>query len=143
MIILLNTLYNYVIRMKHRLLDLLACPLDKSWPLELEIIKEEKEQQEIPLPIANKSTNVICNFYCNFKKFVLVTILKDGSEEIKSIEEITKHVTLEDCKDCFQIEILIGNLYCSEKKEEHIYEIKEGIPIMLSQEQIEELYGKK
>jgi uncharacterized protein YbaR (Trm112 family) len=128
--------------MKHRLMDLLACPLDKSWPLKLEIIEEETEEQEISLPIENKFTDVICNFYCNFKKFNLVNTQEDGSEEIKSKEEIAQHVTLNDCKSCFQIEIQSGKLYCS-AKEEHIYEIKEGIPIMLSQDQIEELYGKK
>jgi uncharacterized protein YbaR (Trm112 family) len=70
-------------------------------------------------------------------------MLEDEGEEVKSKEEIEKHVTLKDCKNCFQIEIQSGKLFCSEKKDEHIYEIKEGIPIMLSKEQIEELYGKK
>ena len=129
--------------MKHRLMDLLACPLDKSWPMELEIFEKETEQEEIPLPIENKLTGVICNFYCNFKKFTLVNLLEDESEETKTKEEIKKHVTMKDCKNCFQIEIQGGKLYCSEEREKHIYDVKEGIPIMLSQDQIEELYGKK
>ena len=129
--------------MKHRLMDLLACPIDKSWPLELEIIEEERNQEDIPIPIANKNTNVICGFYCNFKKFVLVELSEDGDEITKSKEDIGKQVTLEDCKNCFQIEIQSGKLYCSEAKYKHVYEIKEGIPIMLSQDQIEELYGRK
>ncbi|MCG3221933.1 MAG: hypothetical protein H7641_11190 [Candidatus Heimdallarchaeota archaeon] len=129
--------------MKHRLMDLLACPLDKSWPLKLEILEEEMEKEEIPLPIENKFTNVICSFYCNFKKFILVNLLEDESEETKTKEEIERHVTLKDCKNCFQIEIQSGKLYCSEEKDKHIYEIKEGIPIMLSKDQIEELHGKK
>jgi uncharacterized protein YbaR (Trm112 family) len=128
--------------MKHRLMDLLACPLDKSWPLELEVLEEEKESDEISLPIENKYTKVICNYYCNYKKFLLVETSEDGDEKIKNPEEIEKNVTLKDCKDCFQIEIQNGKLYCSKEKT-HVYEIKEGIPIMLSQDQIEEIYGKK
>jgi len=127
--------------MKHRLMDLLACPLDKKWPLKLEIIEEEKESEEIPLPEENPQTKVICNYYCNFKNVLLVEISKDGSEEIKTSDEIAKTVTLNDCKNCFQIEIEKGTLYCPDSDESHSYNIKEGIPIMLTPEQIEEIYG--
>ena len=122
-------------------MDLLACPLDKSWPLELEI-HEEEETGKIRLPIENKYTKVICNYYCNFKKFLLVEISENGDEKIKNQKEIEKNVTLKDCDKCFQIEIQRGTLYCSKEKT-HVYDIKEGIPIMLSQDQIEEIYGKK
>ncbi len=127
--------------MKHRLMDLLACPLDKKWPLKLEIIEEKKEIEEILLPVENPQTKVICNYYCNFKNALLVKISKDGSEEIKASDEIAKSVTLDDCKECFQIEIQKGTLHCPNSEKSHSYNIKEGIPIMLTPEQIKEIYG--
>ena len=127
--------------MKHRLMDLLACPLDKKWPLKLEIIEEEKETEEIPLPAENPQTKVICNYFCNFKNILLVNTKEDGSEEVKTSEEIAKTVSLSDCKECFQIEIQKGILHCPDENKSHSYNIKEGIPIMLTPEQIKEIYG--
>lgn len=129
------------IKMKHRLMDLLACPLEKAWPLKLEILEEEIESEIIPIPEENQQTKVICNFYCNYKQYYLVNI--DGeNEEVKLLNEISKNVTLDDCQECFQIEILEGKLFCS-KDESHSYDIKEGIPVMLTEEQIKQIYGKR
>jgi uncharacterized protein YbaR (Trm112 family) len=129
--------------MKHRLMDLLACPIDKSWPLKIEIEEEEIESETIPIPLENAQTNVICNYFCNFKQYFLVNINEDSSEIVKNIEEIKGNVTINDCKECFQIEIQKGKIYCSKDEANHVYNIKEGIPIMLTSEQIEELYGRK
>ncbi|MCG3215150.1 MAG: hypothetical protein KAS63_00385 [Candidatus Heimdallarchaeota archaeon] len=129
--------------MKHRLMDLLACPVDKEWPLKLEIIEVERESEEVPLPLENTLTKVICNYYCNYKQFTLVNIGEDGSEELKSADEIDKVVNLNDCKDCFQIEIKSGKLQCINKEETHLYNIKDSIPIMLTPEQIEKIYGNR
>lgn len=128
--------------MKHRLMDLLACPIDKSWPLELEIEEEVEETESISLPLKNPKTGVICGFYCNYKKYMLVKTDNQGEEITKSQEEIGKTVTLDDCKKCFQIEIQSGKIQCI-SDENHKYAIKEGIPVMLSQEKIEEIYGKR
>lgn len=128
--------------MKYRLMDLLACPLDKDWPLKLEIIEQEKEIEPISPPNVNSKTGVVCNFYCYFKKFYLVSVNDEGVEVEKSLDSISKNVTVEDCKECFQIEIQKGRLACS-KENNHVYEIKEGIPVMLTSEQLEEIYGKK
>lgn len=128
--------------MKHRLMDLLACPIDKSWPLELRIEEEIGESETISLPIENPKTGVICGFYCNYKKYMLITIDSQGNEVTKEQEEIRTTVTLNDCKKCFQIEIQSGEILCKES-ENHTYRIKEGIPVMLSQEKIEEIYGKR
>ena len=128
--------------MKHRLMDLLACPIDKSWPLELEILEESKEEDTISLPLENPNTGVICGFYCNFKQYMLVTTNDQGEEETKDLKTIQEHVNLEDCKECFQIDIQVGRIYCK-KNRTHEYEIKESIPIMLSKEKIEEIYGKR
>ncbi|MCE7741637.1 MAG: hypothetical protein GOP50_04200 [Candidatus Heimdallarchaeota archaeon] len=128
--------------MKHRLMDLLACPIDKSWPLKLEITQEVKEDEIISLPLENPDTGVICGFFCNFKQFMLVTVDGKGEEAAKSITQIKEYVNLDDCKQCFQIDILNGKIFCSEDKN-HEYAIKEGIPVMLSKEKIEEIYGKR
>ena len=92
------------------------------------------------MPTANEKTGVICQYYCAYKKFFFVTNPNSDSEVTKSLEEISKHVTLNDCKECFKIEIITGKLLCKANKE-HNYEIKEGIPIMLTKEQKKELYG--
>ncbi|MBY8999969.1 MAG: Trm112 family protein [Candidatus Heimdallarchaeota archaeon] len=128
--------------MKYRLMDLLACPLDKDWPLKLEIMAKEKEPENISIPNVNSKTEVVCNFYCGYKDFFLVEIQDDGTEIEKSVETISKNVVVADCKECFQIEIQKGRLLCS-KDNNHIYEIKESIPVMLTSEQIQEIYGKK
>ena len=123
-------------------MDLLACPTDKSWPLKLKIIEEAIEEETISLPSANPDTGVICRFYCNFKQFMLITVDDKGEELIKSLPTIKEQVSLEDCKNCFQIDIQKGEIHCTEDST-HIYEIKEGIPVMLSKEKIEEIYGKR
>ena len=123
-------------------MDLLACPLDKDWPLKLEITEQDTEVEPISLPGVNTKTGVVCNFYCYFKKFYLIDVNDDGVEVEKSLEIISKSITVENCKECFQIEIQKGRLLCS-KDNDHIYEIKEGIPVMLTSEQLEEIYGKK
>ncbi|MHA1116286.1 MAG: Trm112 family protein [Candidatus Heimdallarchaeaceae archaeon] len=127
--------------MKHRLLDLLACPVEKGWPLKLKIQNEEPEEEELDIPVVCDETQVVCKYYCNFKNYLLV--VDSGSEErFKPIDEIKKHVTVEDCKNCFQVDITQGLLYCP-VDEEHVYKIKDGIPIMLTKEQIDEIYGGK
>ena len=129
--------------MKHRLLDLLACPVEKAWPLKLEVVEEIKISDLVKIPEASKKTQVVCNYYCNLKKFYLVELKENGSEIVKDLEDIKREVTIEDCKQCFQLEINKGKLICKDDPDKHIYEIKEGIPVMLSKEQIADLYGKK
>lgn len=128
--------------MKHRLMDLLACPIDKSWPLKLEITEEVKENENITLPLENPNTGVICGFFCNFKQFFLVSINENGEEVTKPKNLIKEKVNLDDCYQCFQVDIHSGSLFCNKEKN-HVYEIKEGIPIMLSKEKIKEIYGKR
>ena len=128
--------------MKYRLMDLLACPLDKDWPLKLEIIEQTKDKEHLSPPNANSKTGVVCNFYCHFKNFFLINTDDKGIEEEKPLELISQNVNFKDCKECFQIEIQKGRIICT-REHSHIYEIKEGIPVMLTSEQIEEIYGKK
>lgn len=120
--------------MKYRILDLLACPVDKSWPLELEIHEEITEKEKITPPKENPETGVVCAYYCHYKKIMLVEKDKDGNEIPKKKEEIEKVVKISDCEQCFQQEIISGNLICTNDTT-HKYEIKDGIPIMLTLEQ--------
>ena len=73
---------------------------------------------------------------------MLVTVNDEGEEITKSLQAIGEQVSLEDCKQCFQIDIQKGKILCNEDSN-HVYEIKEGIPVMLSKEKIEEIYGKR
>ena len=123
-------------------MDLLACPIDKDWPLKLEIIEQENEIEEVSIPHLNSKTNVVCNFYCAFKNFLLVEEKNGKGEVEKHVDIINATITEVDCKKCFQIEIIKGRLYCK-RNDTHKYEIKEGIPVMLTEEQIKEIYGKK
>ncbi len=50
--------------MKYRLLDLLACPIDKTFPLKFKIIKEEKGQEV-------QRDKIGCELYCSFKDTML------------------------------------------------------------------------
>ncbi len=125
--------------MKQRLMDILACPIDKAWPLKL-TIKEESLENDIQIPEKNNETKVICRYYCNYKNYFLV---EKDHETAKSFEEIKKNVTVEDCRKCFSHEIIAGEIICPNNKNEHRYEIKESIPIMLSPSQKKEIYGKK
>lgn len=128
--------------MKHRLMDLLACPIDKSWPLKLEITEEVKTLEKISIPLQNEQTEVVCNYYCNFLQIQLVEISDNGEERIKEIDEIKKHVSLKDCQECFKIEIQSGKLFCLHD-ENHQFDIKESIPVMLTEQQLKEIYGRK
>ncbi|MHA1218435.1 MAG: Trm112 family protein [Candidatus Heimdallarchaeaceae archaeon] len=128
--------------MKHRLMDLLACPIDKSWPLKLEIAEEVRTLEKISIPLQNEQTEVVCNYYCNFLQFQLIEISDNGEERIKEIDEIKKHVSLKECQECFKIEIQSGKLYCSHD-ENHQFDIKESIPVMLTEQQLKKIYGRK
>ncbi len=104
-------LCHYLRHMKLRMLDLLACPYDKHWPLKLHIF-EEGVNEKIHVPLPNKNSGVVCEFYCEFKGFFLVEIADDGTEMHKSMELIREHVTPEDCEACHRREIINGIFKC-------------------------------
>ncbi|RLG00249.1 MAG: Trm112 family protein [Thaumarchaeota archaeon] len=89
--------------MKYRLMDLLACPICKNFPLELIVFSEG--------PIKGKFSWSRCEEYCGF--------------EGKRIEEITEF----KCDDCFKREIKEGILICN--KCGRWYPIIDEIPHML------------
>ena len=75
--------------MKYRLMDALACPACRQFPLELIILSEEKlEGVEAP-------EGFRCNDYCGLEK----KFIKDIPGELR-------------CRECFSYEIVEGVLYC-------------------------------
>ncbi|MGQ9597308.1 MAG: Trm112 family protein [Thermoproteota archaeon] len=93
--------------MKYRLMDLLACPIDKKFPLKLIVFQEEGRDIEF------SHEGVVCELYCGLKG----TYVKDAG------------LSAEDCKLCMRKEILNGLLTCSECS--RWYPIVEEIPQLL------------
>lgn len=92
--------------MKYRLLDLLACPICKNFPLEL-IVFEELES-----PAKFKWS--VCELYCGFLK-----------RKVDEVEEFK-------CEECFKKEVKEGLLIC--EKCLRWYPIIDEIPHMLPDE---------
>lgn len=112
--------------MKVRLLDILACPDDKQWPLVAHRF-EEKEITDISLPKPDTSTNVVCKYYCGRKNIILVD--EENGEVTKEASYIKYDV---DCKECFTKEIISGLIVCP--KCGNYYPIIEEIPMMVKEE---------
>ncbi|RLF14677.1 MAG: Trm112 family protein [Thermoprotei archaeon] len=94
--------------MKYRLLDLLACPICKHFPLRL-IVIETKEYPERELPFEKP----LCELFCSF-------LNRDVEKEKK--EEYP-------CEKCIKLEVVTGVLVCSQCN--RWYPIIEEIPRML------------
>ncbi|RLF23876.1 MAG: Trm112 family protein [Thermoprotei archaeon] len=98
--------------MKYRLLDLLACPMCKHFPLTLKVFKENRYEKREP-PTDKRP---VCELYCGF----LAKYTKElGREDIK-------------CEECFKREVDAGILICPRCK--RWYPIEEEIPRMLPDE---------
>src|SRR5688500_5136619 len=101
--------------MKKNMLDILACPLDKNYPLELielnvkELEKEDKVKENYH-PVNNDQNNPIVN--------------KNNNGEGNKINEIKQNEKV--------IIVIDGILYC--KKCSRFYPIIDEIPIMLPDE---------
>ncbi|MEM2088363.1 MAG: Trm112 family protein [Thermoproteota archaeon] len=96
--------------MKYRLMDLLACPIDKDFPLKLIVFQEEERNIEF------KHDDVVCELYCGLKS----TYVKEAN------------LNAEKCNECMKMEILNGILICS--KCNRWYPIVEEIPQLLPDE---------
>ncbi len=93
--------------MKYRLMDLLACPMCKHFPLKL-IVIEEEDYPERSLP----GTPPLCELYCGYR-----------GKYLKKLKESPP------CQECIKKEVRTGVLYC--KKCGRWYPIIDGIPHML------------
>jgi len=97
------------IELKYRLMDLLACPICKTFPLQLIVFNQHNTE----------SSNAInsCDEYCSYN---------DRKIDDQKSEDVL------DCKGCLQINIVEGILIC--KGCYRWYPIIEEIPHMLPDE---------
>ena len=95
--------------MKYRLLDVLACPIDKHFPLELMVFKESTPHEE---KVPDKPP---CEKYCGFLG--------------RRLEELDLTKLKESCAKCLSREIVEGVLRCPECN--RWFPIIDGIPHML------------
>ncbi|MCI4395987.1 MAG: Trm112 family protein [Thermoprotei archaeon] len=95
--------------MKYRLLDILACPMCKGFPLELIVLEKEKKERQLP------SKPPLCELYCAYKG--------------KSLEELKARKEAAPCEECFQYEITTAVLYC--RNCGRWFPVINGIPHML------------
>jgi len=92
--------------MKYRLVDLLACPMCKHFPLELLVF--ERERGELG------AEKIKCEVYCGYR-----------AKEVKELVSL-------DCVDCSSFKIIEGLLACPSCA--RWYPIEEEIPRMLPDE---------
>ena len=97
--------------MKYRLMDLLACPYDKTFPLKLYAMKVNK-YEERTLKFKKKPA---CELYCAFKD--------------KRVEELEGDP---GCDECIKYEVADGVLYCQSCN--RWFPIMDEIPILLPDE---------
>lgn len=90
--------------MKYRLMDLLACPICKNFPLELHVFRTRRIEVEL------KPSR--CEIYCGFSS--------------KHLDELEGEPA---CRECWQVEILDGLIFCGECG--RWYPIEDEIPRML------------
>ncbi|MEM0335692.1 MAG: Trm112 family protein [Thermofilum sp.] len=95
--------------MKYRLMDLLACPYDKHFPLELHVIDTVRYEGRV----ASFKTKPACELYCAYRG-VKVSEL-EGRDP--------------GCDDCIKFEVKTGVLFCPECG--RWWPIKEEIPVIL------------
>jgi uncharacterized protein YbaR (Trm112 family) len=97
--------------MKYRLMDLLACPYDKAFPLELHVL----EVRKYPERTVTYKRKPACELYCAFRG--------------KRVEELQGDP---GCDECIKYEVAEGVLRCPQCG--RWYPIMDEIPIMLPDE---------
>ncbi|MEM4497345.1 MAG: Trm112 family protein [Nitrososphaerota archaeon] len=90
--------------MKYRLMDLLACPICRSFPLELHVFRTRRIEVEL--------NPVKCEVYCGYAS--------------KRLDELEGEPA---CSECWRTEIIDGLLFCESCR--HWYPIEDEIPRML------------
>lgn len=105
--------------MKYRLMDILACPMCKHFPLELYVIEVEKyvEREKYIQILLQKQEPPLCELYC-YKLQLPVG---------KSLKELRGEKT--PCNICLKIEVVTGVIFCPSCL--RWYPVIDGIPRML------------
>ncbi|MEL9929468.1 MAG: Trm112 family protein [Sulfolobales archaeon] len=98
--------------MKYRLLDLLACPMCKNFPLKLIVFSRNTYKRDF------KGRKPLCELWCSFTSREIKEFKKEGVEP--------------PCEECFRYEVAEGILICS--KCGRWYPIIGEIPRMLPDE---------
>jgi uncharacterized protein YbaR (Trm112 family) len=103
--------------MRYKLVDILACPQCKSFPLVLNSKKEERfpGSSEFIKKRHNKNS-FECSIFCSLK-----------NKSIKAMK--SQHVGTEICRDCIYINIISGSLSCTRCKAEYV--VEDSIPRMI------------
>jgi len=114
---------------KERILDVLVCPYDKTWPLKIHIF-EEKKLEGLNFPKPDERSGVICKFYCPKKGIKLVE--KNDKDELELLEEAKTIDYEKDCKKCLSKEVIAGMIECPECHS--FYPIIGEIALMLKSE---------
>ena len=115
--------------MKLRLLDILACPNDKNWPLE-HYIFEERKNENIELPEKDEVSKLVCSFYCAKHK---VKLVKEAAGKKSTITKEAKNIDYEkECNECLKTEVVAGMIKCTSCNS--FYPIIDEIPMMLKEE---------
>ncbi|WP_054845182.1 Trm112 family protein [Sulfuracidifex tepidarius] len=91
--------------MKYKLMDVLACPICKNFPLKLKVFSEKEVERMI------EGNKPLCELYCSFKDVA-----------VKSLENAP-------CEECIRKEIVEGIIVC--EKCGRWYPIVDEIPRML------------
>ncbi len=98
--------------MKYRLMDLLACPVCKTFPLKLIVFSRNKYTREF------RGRKPVCELYCSFLGREIRELRDKGEEP--------------PCEECFKYEVSEGILICP--KCNRWYPIINEIPRMLPDE---------
>ena len=120
--------------MQLRLLDILADPNTKDWPLKLHVFKETIKEREINAP-PYPETGLYCRFYCAKNNYFFIKNPGDEKEEWKDKNEWNEEITIQQCKECIKKEIIEGVLI-SERKNgtKQWFPIVDEIPVMFPDE---------
>jgi len=97
--------------MRYRLMDVLACPVCKNFPLKLYVF----EQVEFKAKEAPKGR---CELFCAYKNV--------------SLESLEANNVMEECERCISYNIRWGLIFC--EKCGRWYPVSEEIPVMLPDE---------
>lgn len=116
--------------MQFRLLDILADPDNpNNWPLKIKILRSENRNRSKE-PYPHDETGLYCKFYCARKQAYLVENPLEEDEKPLSKDELMEIVTIEECKVCYQEEIIDAILFHENEGRVRYFIVDREIPVM-------------